>query len=163
MHREHDLNDLNILFTITLFKIITAVANLTDTFSVILTLTFSFSKFIHDEVFNQLTLTSTEYSKLIHYLCNNTNMKVSFITSFSLSVLSFIIHSAADQVNITEKEEELMNMSDEKDLKSMNDFILLCICVNQLKAELLKKTHQTDEKITFLTVTNTCLNEVLLL
>ena len=56
-----------------------------------------------------------------------------------------------------------MNMFSEKNLKSMNDFILLHISVNQLKTELLKKTHQIDEKITFLTVTDACLNEVLLL
>ena len=90
-------------------------------------------------------------------------MKASSVTSSELSVLFFIIHSAADQVNIIKGEEELVNMSAEKDIKPTNDLTLLCTRVNQLKAQLLKKTHQADEKITFLTVTGACLNEVLLL
>ena len=55
-------------------------------------------------------------------------------------------------------------MSDEESLKKVNDndLLLLCNCVNHLEAELLKKTCHADEKITFLTLADACLNEMLL-
>ena len=55
-------------------------------------------------------------------------------------------------------------MSDEDVPKIMNenDLLLLHNCIDHLEVKLLKNSHHADKKISFLTLTDSCLNEMLL-
>ena len=173
-HGKHDLTDSKILPITTLFKNITVIDSKSDIFSVILTLTSTkITKLIHNCVVNQSSLSKNTEHKgylLISFsllLTLSINYKSIFnqadITEDEemrlLSVLSF----SSDQINLTDDEEELTRLSDEDNSMKMNKLVLLCNCVNQLKTEVLKRAHHADKKITFLTLADACLNEVLMM
>ena len=62
-----------------------------------------------------------------------------------------------------EQEEEITHMSDEDETHEQNEVTKLKKCIAQLKAELHQHVQHTDEKVSFLIIVRSCLNEIILL
>ena len=77
--------------------------------------------------------------------------------------LSSVLSFSSDQTDLTDNEKELTRLSVKNNSMKMNELVLLCNHVNQLKTEVLERAHHADEKITFLTLADVCLNEVLMM
>ena len=62
-----------------------------------------------------------------------------------------------------EQKEEITHMSDEDETNEQSEVTRLKECIAQLKAELHQHAQHTDEKVSFLTLMRSCLDEIILL
>ena len=93
------------------------------------------------------------------------SMKWSAVRSASLlSLLSFLIKLLQLLVIVKdEQKEEITHMSDEDETNEQSEVTRLKECIAQLKAELHQHAQHTDEKVSFLTLMRSCLDEIILL
>ena len=96
---------------------------------------------------------------------SQTSMKWPAVRSASpLPLLSLLIK--LNQLLITdtdEQEEEITHMSDEKETVELNEVTKLKEHVVQLETELHQNAQHTDEKVSFLIIVRSCLDEIILL
>ena len=109
-------------------------------------------------------LTHKWLTEIMYLLTQITLKKNSVVSALSLSQLSFLLNLTQSLVKEEEdKKEKIAQMFREDDTVITHEVTKLKQCIQELETVSQKQTQHVDEKLTFLTVAESSLNEIILL